>query len=195
RCCCCRACPSRNLAIAPISLAIPCPCTRTEYCHGYQNSCRWVEWCWAAFGGSRIAARKLRLWKVGMDRRLGVGKRARNEDQVHFLEGGLSVPDGGGFLRNAGALHSGSRTVDQLERSIPLGHLDRVRRSLRRDAGGRWIHADRGGAHLQHQATAPDRASDDPDRVSRLRLGVRGAHVRPGAALPHLASAGDAQSA
>ena len=56
-----------------------------------------------------------------MDRRLRSGKRARNEDQVHFLEGGLSVPDGGGLLRNAGALYPRLGPSTNLNDQFPWG--------------------------------------------------------------------------
>ena len=42
-----------------------------------------------------------------------------------------------GFTGTLVRFTQGPGTVDQPERSVPMGHLDRVRRSLRRDAGGR----------------------------------------------------------
>ena len=83
----------------------------------------------------------------------------------------------------------------QPERSVSLGHLDQLRRALRRDAGGRRIHAHRCGSHSEHQAPALDHSPDDSDRIPRIRPGLRGADVRPGQALQHLASADHAESA
>src|ERR1700686_1405518 len=142
RCCCSPPSLSRPLATAPTFRKIPCPCSPTESCPISPTSFRWVEWCWAASGGSRTGEKRSRSPKAGSrrtkdrpanprrrtpPRKMGGSPNAPHRDvQAHFLEGDLSPPDGGRPLRYLYSLHSGSRRLDAPQRSIPLGHLDQL---------------------------------------------------------------------
>ena len=92
------------------------------------------------------------------------------------------------LLPRTGRLH-------QSQRPISLGTVDRLRRDVRRHAGGRRFHPDRGGRDLQHQALSFHRPAHDSDGIPGLSAGVRRADVRPRTAVEHLASADHAQSA
>ena len=131
-----------------------------------------------------------------MNRRMRSGKRASNEDQVHFLEGGLSVPDGGRastrtLVRFTRGLGPSTNLNDQFPWGIWIG-FD-VLCGVMLAAGGFTLTA---AVHIfnikrLHPIVRPTILT----AFLGLRAGVRGAHVRPGAAIPHLAPAGHAESA
>ena len=74
-------------------------------------------------------------------------------------------------LRHLPARRLWAGRLDQPERPVPLGHLDRLRRHVRRGAGGRRIHAGRDRPHLQYREVQARPAAGDSDRVPRLCAG------------------------
>ena len=74
--------------------------------------------------------------------------------KLTFWKVRLPVPDGRRASTRPTSASRRPGRIDQSERSISLGHLDRLRRALRRNAGCRRIHARRGRPHFQHQALA-----------------------------------------
>ena len=125
-------------------------------------------------------------------------KAVRNDGpqvSLHLLEGRLPRHHGGRRVLHLRPLRPRTRRLDQPQRPVSLGALDRLRRDVRRHAGCRRLHPDGGGGDLQHQALALHHAAHHPHRLHGLPAGLRRAHVRPRPALEHLASAHHAQPA
>src|SRR5690242_2758490 len=162
-CCSSPACLSRTSATAPTCRTPRRPAGRVPCRRVSPTSRRCGARCWAACGGSRTGEKKSRRSKV---RRT----EARNEkfpqrDQVvQLLEAGALLRVGGRLVRGGVPVLLWPGSLDAPHGRVPVGHLGGLRRSLQRDAGGRRVHANGGGAHLQHQAPAPDRAAYSADR-------------------------------